>query len=470
MRKIISVLLASLLTFALCANAFAMSSGGPEGAATASFNDESPIYPMDETEYYPEEQNNLPNGIRLISENLSEDYDMNMPDLQADGDEEEEEERGPTAFGVLVSTDEVASYTLEVDHDLFPEFIIGFYRYCTVNDFRATVLTESTQKAVTIDTNTGGGTNILSARRFLTFSKPEGGIENYTITIRTSVPQTGYAFIISTPDTFVDDFSGIHSFTTAAKNVPTDELRKLGLNQHMISRQALLNGGGDWFHYNADGETYITASIINWNNLAFEVYDLDTAKQIYYTTKENNVIRTRSDTLYEGYVQARLDLTPGKDYLIHFYSTSYKQVENLDDVYHIWMGLPSIQMEKIEYTSSLCSVAANTTRTFSFHLSDYPESMRASKDTIFRFTGGGKYHDYNITSCQITAPNGYSFSAPQGSKTGLSMIELDDYLNNPSNVPINGTWRITVKASQAIPNLKFSISGYVSQIIGNDGN
>ena len=241
----------------------------------------------------------------------------------------------------------------------------------------------------------------------------------------------------------------------------------------MKGYQSLLNGEGEWFHYIPDGngETFITAEMPNWKHMAFDVYNLDTGELICQTDeKSDNVVRTRSDTLYLGYVQKKLDLEPGTNYLIRFYSTVTMPVEHRFDTYNIWIGRPFIEMKKIDYVSPITSISANTTKTFSFKMPDYPESMRADINTLFRFTGDNKGHDYRITSCQITAPNGYTFPAPMGNKSGLSKIKLDDYLNNPGNVPINGTWKITAKANKSISNLQFRIMGYVSAIVGNGGN
>jgi len=45
-----------------------------------------------------------------------------------------------------------------------------------------------------------------------------------------------------------------------------------------------------------------------------------------------------------------------------------------------------------------------------------------------------------------------------------------NYLSNPNNAHVNGTWKITAKVSRSTPNLRFAIRGSASAIVGNDGN
>ena len=453
MKRIISLFLATILGAALCTNVLAVSYGDWEEPFAIPHENESPFDPAFEIEDYPAEQiDSLPNGIRLFAENVPETPEgINLNTLGTSRSE------GPIASGILESPDQVASYTLEIDHDMFPKVILCFYRYFTPNDFNIEVAFDTHPNVAKL-TTASEGSNPYKSKIFYTLSKTEGGTGTYYITITAPQPVTGYAFIVGTPDTFVDDFSGIDAFTTVAKNDPPKELEDIGMNQFMKGYQALLNGEGEWFHYipDDDGETFITAGMPNWDHMAFDVYNLDTAELVYRTNeRSDNVVKTHSDTFYDGYVQKNLDLEPGTNYLIKFYSTVPKPIDNQYDTYNIWMGRPLIELKKIDCISPICSISANTTTTFTFKLSGYPDSMRADINTIFRFTGDNKGTDYRITSCQITAPNGYTFSAPMGRKSGLSKIELDDYLNNPGNVPINGTWKITAKANQSISSLQF---------------
>ena len=57
--------------------------------------------------------------------------------------------------------------------------------------------------------------------------------------------------------------------------------------------------------------------------------------------------RMYSDTLFDGYVQKKLDLEPGTNYLVEFYNTAVNPLDNQNDTYNIWMGWPFIKMKKL---------------------------------------------------------------------------------------------------------------------------
>ena len=230
---------------------------------------------------------------------------------------------------------------------MLPKVTLCFYRYVTPNDFNIEVAFDS-RPNVTKLTTASEGSNPYKSKIFFTHSKTEGGTGTYYITITAPQPVTGYAFIVGTPDTFVDDFSGIDAFATVAKNNPPKELEDIEMNQLMKGYQVLLNGEGEWFHYipDGDGKTFITAGMPNWDHMAFDVYNLDT---LVCRTDErfDNVVRMYSDTLFDGYVQKKLDLEPGTNYLVEFYNTAVNPLDNQNDTYNIWMGWPFIKMKKL---------------------------------------------------------------------------------------------------------------------------
>lgn len=43
-----------------------------------------------------------------------------------------------------------------------------------------------------------------------------------------------------------------------------------------------------------------------------------------------------------------------------------------------------------------------------------------------------------------------------------------NYMTNPKNIPLNGTWKVTIKAKKALSGLTFSIGSRVVVINGND--
>ena len=376
-----------------------------------------------------------------------------------------------TYYGELSEAGLTKSYVFEVDHSSFPEILICAYPSGSVDDFKITIFRESDQKSWSARTeNEIDEGTVLIPKQFFRFSNSDGITETYTITITALTSNTYYAFTIGTPDAFENDFGGPYTFATVPKNTPDEEKGARCMTYFMKGHQALLNTG-EWFHYVADGETYITASMLNWNGLAFDVYELEAGelKLVYETSSTDRLIMQESSTLYQGFVQKRLDLERGKDYFICFYSTTYRQVESIWDTYNIWIGYPYFLSDTSGYKSATYSIPANTTRTFTFNVSGVPKSMRADPSTYFQATGNGKYMDTRVSSCTITAPNGYSFTAQFGYKSGLPYPVIFNYLNNPSNIPINGKWTVKVTTSAAIPDWRFVIYGGTS-IVGNDGN
>ena len=188
MKRIVSLFLATILSAALCTNVLAISYGDLEEPFEIPQQDVPQFEPAIGIDDYPEEQvGSLPDGIRLFAENVpgtAEGISLNALETQRS--------EGPIASGILETPDQVASYTLEIDHDLFPKVMLCFYRYCTPNDFNIEVASDSSPN-VSEMTTASVGSNPYKSKVFCTLSKTEGGTGTYYITISASQPLTGYA-------------------------------------------------------------------------------------------------------------------------------------------------------------------------------------------------------------------------------------------------------------------------------------
>ncbi|MDE7221593.1 MAG: hypothetical protein K2O45_18610, partial [Oscillospiraceae bacterium] len=358
----------------------------------------------------------------------------------------------------------------EIDHEILPKVLLCVHPFLTTNDFVVEIYRESTQTSWQTTTQNMISELVFTPKMFLTLSNSDSIMETYTITFKALTDNTNYSFTLGTLDTFAEDFGGSDVIATVPSNAPDEKLESIGMTKYFSGYQALLNTG-EWFHYRADGETYITARIAKRNSLAFIVINADTGEIEYESQDTDRRILNVSDTEWHGCVQKRLDLEPGGNYLIGFYSTEYIPTDDvMNDNYYIWIGYPYFTNEKISYASASYSVSAGTKRTFTFTLSGFTKSARANNMTRFYATGGKKSMDPRIKSCQITAPNGQTFQAQLGYYGSLPAAVFFNYLNNPSNIPLNGTWKVTVEAADDIPDFNFRISGHVLTIVGNDGN
>lgn len=465
MKKVVSLFLVSLFCVMLNANAIAAAPvSDSEGTAYLPSGGEY----TDENFYGTDELQVFANGAIRV-----------YPTAKGTSDSEastaveralySQRATGPIA-GMLTNAGDAKSYTIEVDYSVVSEVILCAFPFLTTKDFTISIYRESTQTTSEITTQLN--TVNFIPKTFISLLSKENTTETYTISIIAQEDVTGYAFTLGEKETFADDFGGGNTYPTIPKNNPCEEPGYItNMPQFIKGYQALLNTG-EWFHYVADGETYITAEIMNRHDLAFDVYELDTGIPVATTKDTAHVVSYYSNGEYLDVVQMRLDLEVGKDYVIRFYSTSYVPVSDEDlwnSLYTIWIGLPYFKNQSVSYTSPAYSLPKNTTRTFTFDVSGFPDSMRADDMTRFNVKGSST-GGISATSCRITAPNGYTFTAPYGSASGLPFPTLYNYLDSPSNIPINGTWKVTVSSIKDIPNLRFYISGAALQIVGNHGN
>ena len=376
--------------------------------------------------------------------------------------------------GSLTNPGDTATYDLQIDHALYPEAILHVFAYG-----------EGTGNAIIKVYNEEGalvtGTllrNKLDDKVANTIMAPKGAAyirsssattKNYRITVETGTGNVSYAMKVGTMDTYVEDCGGPNNVTTVAKNIPPEAAAIKTV--YFIRPQMLLNDG-EWFRYKADGYTYITARISKHDNLAFDVYDAADNSLVYRTTAGDKGIEVKDASSYMGYVQKGLELENGKEYLIKFYSTSHIAATGPSEPYYISIGYPFLTTQKFNYTPRTFYVPANTTKTFYINVTDtsIPKSARIGQNTAVHFTSNSSANNAYVTSCSITAPNGFTFTLLNGSKYGgFVQPSPVNYLSDPRHVPVHGTWKVTIRTSKSL-NFKFYFSGYYDIIMGKDGN
>ncbi|MDE6954398.1 MAG: hypothetical protein K2P18_01345 [Oscillospiraceae bacterium] len=380
----------------------------------------------------------------------------------------------PMITGSLANPGDTATYDLEIDHALYPEVILHGFAYG-----------EGTGNAI-IRVYDEDGTritgislmNTLNDKIANTVTSPKGSAriksssaitKNYRITVETETGDVSYAMNVGTMDTYAKDCAGPNNVTTVAKNIPPEAAY---IKTVYFGRPQMLLNDGEWFRYKADGYTYITARIPQHDTLAFDVYDAVDNSLVYRTTAEDRGTKVQSTSLYTGYVQKGLELENGKDYLIKFYSTSHIATTNLSDHYYISIGYPFLTTQKFRYTAHKYYVPANTTKIIYINVTDpaIPKSARLGGNSAVHFTTDSSLNDAYITSCKMTAPNGFTFTLLNGSKRGgFVQPSPVNYLSDINHVPVHGTWKVTIRTSKSL-NLEFYFTGYYDIIMGKDGN
>lgn len=380
----------------------------------------------------------------------------------------------PLITGALANPGDTATHYIQIDHALYPEAVLYAFTYGKGSG-NATI--EVYDEDSTLVTGIAL-INKLDDKVANTIMRPKGGayirsssatIKNYRITVKTETGNVGYAINIGTIDTYVENLGGPSNITTVGKNIPPEAAYIKTV--YLISPQMQLNDG-EWFRYTADGYTYITARIPKHDSLAFDVYDATDNSLVYRTNAGDKGIEVMDPSTYTGYVQKGLDLEAGKDYLIKFYSTSHIASTDITEGYYVSIGYPFLTTQKFDYTPQTFYVPANTTKTFYINVSDsaIPTSARAEGGTAVYFTAGSSSNNAYITSCKITAPNGYTFTPTNGAYRGKFVQPSPvNYLTDPNHVPIRGTWKVTIRTSKSL-NFKFYFTGYYYMIMGNDGN
>jgi hypothetical protein len=376
-----------------------------------------------------------------------------------------QESDGPMMQGVLPTKEDFAVYEVEINHSILPEVILYAFCYGATGD-------------VSIDVKNSSGTTVARTslvnrsidtmaryfpKNFTSIKNSSGDIVTYEITVTSSTGYAAYGINLGTKETIVESFGG-NNFTTVAKNVPSDTVAEVEM-QSSIPGTAILLNTGEWFHYTADGDTFISATRTNCDDLAFFVLDPETGDILFATDDTNCGRLDDTGTQYLGYVTAGLRLESGKDYMICFYTTD--PIEEIwNDYYFVYIGLPFMYSEAVDYCSRTSySVSTGTTRTFKFNVTGLPASARAGQTTYVAFNTPNSRDNVCITSLIITAPNGKSYVADSLGRCHDFHYDSRDFFS-AENVPISGTWTVKIRTSKDISGLQFKVFGSYKRVPG----
>lgn len=375
----------------------------------------------------------------------------------------------PMITGVLPTTEDIDTYEVEIDHSILPQVFLYAFCYGATGDVTVTVNNSEGKRVIwtTLTNRSIDGFAGYRPKNYISFSDSTGAVKTYTITVTTDTGNAAYAINLGTKETFVESFGGTN-ITTIAKSVPTTQQAATLTKSCCLGTTSLLETG-ERFHYRADGSTYITATLLNHNTLAFTVLDPETGKVVYQTRSEDCGKINDTGAYFLGYVTARLDLERGKDYVIRFYTTAPIKAD-AQEYYQIHIGDPYYYWEQVDFkSSSSYSVSANAQRTFRFNISGFPSSARAER-TMIAFNASSSVNNAAITSCVITAPNGKQCVATAfGRYSGNFSFDPLDYFGS-SNTPLNGQWTVTIKTSKALSGLQFKIMSHYIRIVGKPGD
>lgn len=461
MKKVISLLLSFSVIFSLVIPCFAAEAedvtGMPQvitdeeraqSALESTINSAIKVTPIKEIEASTSGQARIQNGL--------------LSTYTAD-----EEAGGPMITCILPTTTDYGVYEVEIDHSILPEVVLYAFCYCATGDADVVVTNSNgSQVAKTSLVNRSVDTMARYWPKWLTYIKG-AGVKTYTITITTTTGNAICAVNLGTRETLAECFGGIENFTTVGKNVPSEKVAAVEMMSSFPAQSALLNTG-EWFHYTADGDTFITATLEDHENLGFFVVDAETGNKIFETTDEDCGRTDVQATSYLGYVTAGLSLEAGKDYFICFYSTTPVK-EEWDRYYLVYIGVPFIYSEKIDYVSPTSySVPAATTKTFKIRVDNkFPSSAVAEGKTTVAFNTPKSVNNVSITSLIITAPNGKSYVAAPLGRCDDFHCDITNYFGN---TPINGTWTVQIRTSEPLSGLQFKIWGYYTRILGSVGD
>lgn len=353
------------------------------------------------------------------------------------------------------------TFTMQIDHSLYPEAWLFIFPYGGIGECTVNVAGVGSH---TLRTRPATSSTVFDLKGIFTI-KGADGVKDYTVTVSTPEGNAGCGLVLTAKDTFAATCGGEDNAASIRKNEATD----YGVT-YFSGYRPLLTGAGEWFRYTADGETYICARAAEMDDLKVTVYDVNTGEIFADTKPEDREIVQEGGGQWTGYVSKRLALQSGHDYLFQVQSASAKA--DSATKYYFTAGLPGTinEMIKINSTNSF-SLPANTTKTFTFNVSGYPSSSRLGSYGRICFQTGSVTSNLDITSLKITAPNGKVLVAPSQGRYDLSKpIDYNHYLTGSSNIPLNGTWTVTIRSRAALSGLKFKIESEVEHIPGKDGN
>ena len=384
---------------------------------------------------------------------------------------------GPMLVDGLVNIGDTKTYEMEIDHALFPEAMLYAFTQGLPGNVNIMVYDEN-EKLVSgmylrgyIDVNSLA--TFSSPKNRCSIKSDEAIVKQYKVVVTAETNNVTYAMSVGTKDELAENFGGVANVTSVPKNIPSNAVSGFKIASFR-SYLDLLDGEGDWYHYVADGYTYITARASKTENLAFTVYDPETTEVVYSTRSTDKGIDVRSTNpyIYEAYVQKGLNLEAGKDYFIKFYSTSALPVNPTDPYYYIHMGLPCLTSQEIRYNAPKSFyVPANRIITFNIEVpkGTFLPSARACKLADVVFSANSSMDNTYVESCKIVTPNGITVTPTNGRFSKFEEPSSLDYLENKDHVPLEGTWKVTIRTSKSL-YFNFRLSGYCDIIQGNSGN
>ena len=399
------------------------------------------------------------------------------PDLSLPAKSVSRASDGPMLTDGLVNIGDTATYELEIDHALYPEAML--YAFTQGLPGNVTIKVYDENEKVVSGMYLHGFINVNRAevhscpKNRCSIKSDEAIVKQYKIVVTAETNNVTYAMSVGTRDELVENFGGIANVTSVPKNIPSNVVAGYKMAS-ITSYLDLLGGEGDWYHYVADGYTYITATATKTENLAFIVYDPETTEIVYRSGSGDKGIEVRSTHpyIYTAYVQKGLNLEAGKDYFIKFYSTSTLPDNPTDPHYYIHMGLPCLTTQKIYYEAPQSFyVPANRLVTFNIEVpkGTFLPSARACALTDVLFTSDSSMNNTYVESCKIVTPNGITVTPTNGRFSKFEEPSSLDYLENKNHIPLEGTWKVTIRTSKSL-YFNFGLRGYCDIIQGKSGN
>lgn len=370
---------------------------------------------------------------------------------------------GTKLSDVLEHKGDTEAYEIEIDHSVYPE--VALYAYTSGDALGAALFDFGGGSYLQINaTNGSTSTTHFSPKGFVEVRNTSGEVKKYTITAKALTDDAGYTIAVGPKDAMVEYLGGLENAATVGRNIQTANER----SQWISSYSVLLNGEGDWYRYTpqTDDATYVGNTIYGEHSTAFVVYDAETLEPVYTSNSKEDRFLWVDSVLTRTIMQNRIKLVPGKTYLIQNYTpTIITPTCEYDVEYRAYIGLPCVSSEEYTYRAPQYYTAqANKKTTFYINVTNEPDIYRFSRSTTILFNSNSLLNNAYITSCTITTPNGIVLDAPNGRARFDEFTDLVDFLNNRHNIPINGLWKIEIKTSKTLSNLKFVIGTYVVKL------
>ncbi len=383
----------------------------------------------------------------------------------------------PMLIDGLEKAGDTMDYEMEIDHSLYPEAILYAFSYGVPGN--ATIRVYDENEKLVSGIYLQGYLNDRSANTHFSpkgrcgIKSTESTIKKYKVTVTAETDNVIYAMNVGTRDTMAEHFGGIDNTTAIAKNIPS-KAAEGSKTADFAGYQTLLDGEGEWFYYVADGYTYITARASMRTGLAFEVYDAETGTRVYQSRSEDTGKKDNSVSSYSyvGYVQRGLNLEPGRDYFIRFYSTLDTPVTDSSARYYIHIGLPCLTTQDVKYNAQQSFyVPANRTVTFTINVpkDTFLPSTRANAMTAVYFSANSSMENAYVDSCTITTPNGQKVTPLNGRYSHFETPSSINYLTDENHVPLTGNWKVTIRTSKSL-YFQFALGGSSEIILGESGN